>query len=236
MTLATYRDARFLGGLILLFSFMTTAYAGEDDVLVSVRPAIEKLTGEFEQIPADRQKELKKAALFIRTKIQAGEPAQLTFICTHNSRRSHLAQIWTQTAAAYYDVEGIKAYSGGTESTAMNIRTVDALRRVGFSLTDSTGGNNPVYLVKFSDTKSEIRGYSKVYSADGNPKDNYAAFMTCSQADKNCPVVQGSTFRIAIPYDDPKAADGTPEEVARYDERTQQIGREMLYMISLVKG
>ncbi|PPC90219.1 MAG: protein-tyrosine-phosphatase [Methylobacter sp.] len=215
---------------------MATAYAGEDDVLASVRPAIEKLTSEFEQIPADRQKELKKAALFIRTKIQAGEPAQLTFICTHNSRRSHLAQIWTQTAAAYYDVEGIKAYSGGTESTAMNIRTVDALRRVGFSLTDSTGGNNPVYLVKFSDTKSEIRGYSKVYSADGNPKDNYAAFMTCSQADKNCPVVQGSTFRIAIPYDDPKAADGMPEEVARYDERTQQIGREMLYMISLVKG
>jgi len=219
-----------------LLGFMNTAYSSEDDVLEPVLPYIEKLTGEFDQIPADRQKDLKKAALFIRSKVQAGEPAQLTFICTHNSRRSHLAQIWTQTAAAYYDVEGVKAFSGGTEATAMNIRTVDALRRVGFSLTDSTGGNNPVYLVKYSDSKPEIRGFSKVYSAEGNPKDNYAAVLTCSQADKNCPVVEGSTFRIAIPYDDPKIADGTPEEAARYDERTKQIGREMFYMMSLVKG
>ncbi len=236
MTFAAFRTARPFLGLILLLGFMNTAYSSEDDVLEPIRPYIEKLTDEFDQIPADRQKELKKAALFIRTKIQAGEPAQLTFICTHNSRRSHLAQIWTQTAAAYYDIEGVKAYSGGTEATAMNIRTVDALRRVGFSLTDTTGGSNPIYLVKYSDSKPEIRGYSKVYSAEGNPKDNYAAVMTCSQADKNCPVVEGSTFRIAIPYDDPKAADGTPEEVTRYDERTKQIGREMFYMISQVKG
>ncbi len=236
MNFAVYRNARFFLGLVLLLGFMNTANSSENDVLEPLRPYIEKLTDEFDQIPAERQKELKKAALFIRTKIQAGEPAQLTFICTHNSRRSHLAQIWTQTAAAYYDVEGVKAYSGGTEATAMNTRTVDALRRVGFSLTDTTGGSNPVYLVKYSDTKPEIRGYSKVYSAEGNPKDNYAALMTCSQADKNCPVVEGSTFRVAIPYEDPKAADNTPEEAARYDERTQQIGREMFYMISQVKG
>jgi hypothetical protein len=228
-------NARVFLGLILIFGFMNIANSSEEDVLEPVRPYVEKLINEFDQIPADRQKELKKVALFIRTKIQAGEPAQLTFICTHNSRRSHLAQIWTQTAAAYYDVEGVKAFSGGTEATAMNIRTVDALRRVGFSLTESSSGSNPVYLVKFSITNPEIRGYSKVYSAEGNPKNNYAAIMTCSQADKNCPVVEGSTLRVATPYDDPKAADGTPEETARYDERTQQIGREMFYMISQVK-
>ena len=236
MNSAANRKLPLLLVLVLWLSFMHTANANEDNVLAPVRSYIAQLTGEFEQIPADRQKELKKAALFIRTKIQAGEPAQLTFICTHNSRRSHLAQIWTQTAAAYYDLEGLTAYSGGTEATAMNIRTVDALRRVGFSLTDSTGGSNPVYLVKSSDDKPEIRAYSKVYNAEGNPQENFAALMTCSQADKNCPVVQGSTFRIAIPYDDPKAADGTPEEAARYDERTRQIGREMFYMISQVKG
>jgi len=210
--------------------------ASQDDVLPSIQPTIDKLTREFAQIPVERQKELKKLALFIRSKIQSGETAQLTFICTHNSRRSHLAQIWTQTAAAYYDVDGVKAYSGGTEATAMNIRTVEALRRAGFTLTDSTGGNNPVYLVKFSDTQPEIRGYSKVYSAEGNPTENFAAIMTCSQADKNCPVVLGSTLRVSIPYEDPKVADGTPEETARYDERTEQIGREMFYMISQVKG
>jgi hypothetical protein len=233
---AVSRFARFLSGIMLLFAITGQANASQDDVAEAIRPYINKLTDQFEQIPADRQKELKKAAAFIRSKIHAGEPAQLTFICTHNSRRSHLAQIWTETAAAFYDVKGVKAFSGGTEATAMNIRTVDALRRVGFSITDSTGGSNPVYLVKYSDTNPEIRSWSKVYSADGNPKENFAALMTCSQADKNCPVVQGSTFRIAIPYDDPKEADNTPEEATRYDERTQQIGREMFYLISQVKS
>jgi arsenate reductase len=221
---------------LLLFVFVNMANASENDVSPSIRPYIAKITQEFQQIPAERQEQLKKAAIFIRSKIQAGETAKLTFICTHNSRRSHLAQIWTQTAAAFYGISGVEAFSGGTEATAMNIRTVDALRRVGFSVTDSTGGDNPVYLVKYSDNKPEIRSFSKVYNAEGNPKDNYAALMTCSQADKNCPVVEGSTLRIPIHYEDPKVADKTPEEVARYDERTQQIGREMFFMMSQVKS
>ncbi|WP_300246972.1 hypothetical protein [Methylovulum sp.] len=221
---------------VIFFGFICTANASEDDVLPSIRPSIAKLTQEFQQIPAGRQKQLKKAAMFIRSKIQAGETAQLTFICTHNSRRSHLGQIWAQTAAAFYGVAGVQTYSGGTEATAMNIRAVDALRRVGFTLTDSTGGKNPVYLVKYSETKPEIRAFSKRYNADGNPKDNYAALMTCSQADKNCPVVEGSTLRIPIHYEDPKVADNLPNETALYDERTQQIGREMFYMLSQVKS
>ena len=118
----------------------------------------------------------------------------------------------------------------------MYTRTVDALRRVGFSITDSTGGTNPIYLTKYADNKPQIRGYSKVYNAEENPKSNYAALMTCSQADKNCPVVEGSTIRIPIHYEDPKVADNTPEETARYDERTEEIGREMFYLMSQVKG
>jgi hypothetical protein len=227
---------KFVGILFLSLSFLSCAQAGEVDVVKEIHPFIEKVTHEFDKIPEGRQKELNKAALFIRTKIQANEPAKLTFICTHNSRRSHLAQILTQTAAAYYDVAGIEAYSGGTEATAMNIRTVDALRRVGYHISDTTGGTNPVYAVKYSDTKPDIRSFSKVYNTQGNPIEDYAAFMTCSQADKNCPVVEGSVLRIKITYDDPKAADNTPEEKARYDERAQEIGREMFYMISQVHG
>lgn len=223
-------------GLILFFGLTLIAQASQDDVLATVRPFITKITGEFDKIPADRQKELKKGAAFIRSKIQAGEPAQLTFICTHNSRRSHMAQIWTQTAAAYYGIDGINAFSGGTEATAFNTRAIQALQRAGLSLTDSTGGSNPVYWVKYSDNKPVIRAFSKVYNAEGNPKDNYAALMTCSQADKNCPVVEGSTLRIAIHYEDPKVADNTPEETARYDERNEQIAREMFYLIAHVKG
>lgn len=221
---------------LMLLGFVSTANASQEDVLPSIRPHIAKLSQEFQQIPAERQKLLKKGALFIRSKIQAGETAQLTFICTHNSRRSHLAQIWAQTAAAFYGVDGVQAYSGGTEATAMNSRTVDALHRVGFTLTDTTGGKNPVYLVKYSESKPDIRSFSKIYNAEGNPQSNYAAFMTCSQADKNCPVVEGSALRIPIHYEDPKVADNLPTESAVYDERTQQIGREMLYMLSQVKS
>jgi hypothetical protein len=236
MNFATRRFVRFFCELVLLFAFTGIVNANQDDISATIRPYIAKITTEFNQIPAERQKQLKKAAVFVRSKIQAGEIAQLTFICTHNSRRSHLAQIWTQTAAAFYGVEGVKTFSGGTEATAMNIRTVDALRRAGFTVTDSTGGKNPVYLVKYSETKPEIRAFSKIYNAEGNPKDNYAALMTCSQADKNCPVVEGSTIRIPVHYEDPKLADGTPEEATRYDERNQQIAREMFYLISQVKS
>ncbi len=47
-------------------------------------------------------------------------------------------------------------------------------------------------------------------------------------------MVQGASSRFAIPYDDPKVADGTPEETAIYDERCAQIAREMLYVFSQV--
>ena len=97
--------------------------------LPSLRPVIAKLTQEFEQIPAERRQDLKKVAVFIRAKVQAREEPLLTFICTHNSRRSHLSQIWAQAAAEFYDVPGVKTFSGGTEATACNERTVAALKR-----------------------------------------------------------------------------------------------------------
>ena len=60
--------------------------------------------------------------------------------------------------------------------------------------------------------------------------------MTCSRADESCPVVMVADLRVGIPYDDPKAADGTPEESARYDERCKQIATEMFYLFSLVEA
>ena len=138
--------------LILFVSTLLAAplSAKDSDVLPPLRPVVSQVTQEFSQIPAERQKALKKVALFIRSKIQAKEDPQLTFICTHNSRRSHLSQIWAQTAAVYYDVPGIRTFSGGTEATACNERTVAALKRAGFDITNSTPGlKNPVYLVRY---------------------------------------------------------------------------------------
>ena len=40
---------------------------------------------------------------------------------------------------------------------------------------------------------------------------------------------------VAIPYEDPKAFDGKPEETAKYNERCKQIATETLYVFSKVK-
>ena len=209
--------------------------AAEADILPTLKPYVAQVTKEFSQIPPDRQQELKKIALFIESKNTANETAQLTFICTHNSRRSHFAALWAQTAAEYYGVPGVKTFSGGIQVTACNIRAVQAMRRVGFSVVDSTGGTNPVYLIQYSDKEAPIRAFSKLYNQGGNPTKNYLAAMTCANADKNCPIVEGASIRVGIHYEDPKDSDGTPAEEATYDERCRQIAREMFYTMSLVK-
>ncbi len=87
---------------------------------------------EFDQIPAERKKALEKIALYVQSRIDAGQEAKLTFICTHNSRRSHLAQVWAQTAACYYGVPSIKTYSGGIEVDRLQPQDGgrDAARRI----------------------------------------------------------------------------------------------------------
>jgi arsenate reductase (thioredoxin) len=219
--------------ILLLMSFTIDKKA---TLYAPVNKNIQALTNEFDQIPEERKKALKKLALFVESKVKAGEKAELTFICTHNSRRSHISQIWAQTAAAYYGVGNVICYSGGTEATAFNPRAVKAMEDAGFKITKTSDGNNPVYEVRFADDAAPVKAFSKKYDADGNPKSGYGAVMTCSQADQNCPVVAGATVRIAIPYDDPKAFDGTAQEAAKYKERVQQIGREILYTFSLIKA
>lgn len=225
--------AALLAVLVPLLS--PVVQAAEADILPTLRPLVTEVTKEFNQIPPERQQELKKIALYVKSKNAANEPAQLTFICTHNSRRSHLASVWAATAADYYGVAGVKTFSGGIEVTACNIRTVRAMRRAGFSVVDSTGGTNPVYLIQYSEKAAPMRAFSKIYSQEGNPRENYLAAMTCAHADKSCPVVEGASVRVGIHYEDPKEADGKPEEEATYDERCRQIAREMFFAMSLAK-
>lgn len=201
-----------------------------------VEKNIETYKKEFDQIPEERKKALKKLALFVESKVKAGEKAELIFICTHNSRRSHISQVWAQAAAAYYGIPNVITYSGGTEATAFNPRAVKAMEEAGFKIKKTTEGTNPVYEVRFADNGVAIKAFSKKYDGEGNPKSGFGAVMTCSQADQNCPVVVGATVRIATPYDDPKDFDGTPQEAAKYTERVHQIGREILYAFSLIKA
>ena len=154
------------------------------------------------------------------------EEVLLNYICTHNSRRSHLGQVWGQVMAWKYGFDQVKTYSGGTEATAFNPRAVAALERSGFKIT-SEGEGNPVYTTQSGDALPGIKSFSKVYEHQDNPKKDFCAIMTCSQADEGCPVVFGAEKRISLYYEDPKEADGTPEEFQRYDERCLQIATEM---------
>lgn len=197
---------------------------------------IDGILPDLEAIPQDRKNQLKKIALYIQTKKQSNEPANLIFICTHNSRRSHLSQIWSATAAQYYGLgDHINNFSGGTEATAFNPRAVSAIERAGFNV-ENHGGENPHYRVSFAKNGTELECFSKKYDDPANPSENFAAIMTCSDADKNCPFIPGASLRVPIPYEDPKNSDGTPEETEAYDARCRQIATEMFYLMSQVKG
>lgn len=191
------------------------------------------LIEEEQLIPPARQKALAKLASYINEK-QKGQSIALNFICTHNSRRSHLGQIWTAVAAAFYGLDHINTFSGGTEATAFNPRAVAAMIRAGFKI-ENPGGENPHYQVAYAEGAPLLECFSKVYDDPFNPRDNFAAIMTCSDADENCPIIPGAEMRLALTYEDPKAADDTPEEAQRYDERVRQIGREIFYAMRLVK-
>lgn len=192
-------------------------------------------TSRFDVIPSDRKSELAKVADYVRERLSKSEPAKLTFICTHNSRRSHLSQIWAQVAAEFYGLNGIETYSGGTEATAFNPRAVAAMQRCGLKIVaDDPTAANPRYSVTTSESSTPHVCFSKAYGDPPNPSKGYCAVMTCSQADDACPLVMGCDLRMPIRYEDPKVADDTEFEAQRYDERSAQICREMLYMMSLV--
>ena len=190
---------------------------------------------DFAALSPERRAVLDALAAFIRQEQAAGRPAQLTFICTHNSRRSHLSQVWAAVAAEFHRIPRVESYSGGTEATAFNPRAVAALQRAGFDITSSGDDKNPAYNVHGLGDQV-LTCYSKRYDDVHNPHAEFAAVMTCSDADEKCPLVMGSIARIPLRYEDPKVADGTPQEAAKYDERCAQIARELLYALSLVKA
>ncbi len=188
------------------------------------------------EIPKSRQEILDTLSSWINQKVMADSTANLVFICTHNSRRSHMAQIWAQTAAHYFRVPGVQCYSGGTEATAFNPRSVKAMLNAGFEVEKITDDDNPVYHVIFSSQADTIKAWSKTFDDSSNPQENFAAIMTCSDADQACPIVPGAEARFAVTYQDPKQFDNTPMEKAKYDERCAQIATEMLYVFAKIGG
>lgn len=191
---------------------------------------------QIDTIPDERKETLQPLIVFIQGKVDHGQEIRLNFICTHNSRRSHLSQVWAQTMAAYFNIKNIHCYSGGTEATALFPTAATTLVNSGFQINTISKGENPVYAIKYSENAHPIIGFSKTFDDYFNPKSEFAAILTCSQADEGCPFIAGAEKRIPITYKDPKAFDNTPQQAEKYHERNLQIATELFYVFSNIKA
>lgn len=192
-------------------------------------------TFSFGNISNERKEILQPLITFIQSKKDNNDTIRLNFICTHNSRRSHLSQIWATTMAYRFGVKNVFCYSGGTEATAMFPKVAETLMKQCFKVLKLSENQNPVYAIKYAEDEQPIICFSKVYNDDFNPKSHFGAVITCNSADENCPIVFGAEQRFPIKYDDPKAFDDTDLMDAKYEERSLEIAEEMFYVFGSVK-
>lgn len=187
---------------------------------------------DFSAISEDRKVILQQLIDYVQLKKDANAVCNLNFICTHNSRRSHLSQVWAQTMAAHFNISEVFCYSGGTEATALFPSAAEALQASGFEVFKLADNNNPTYAIKFGKDNHPVIGFSKTYDDSFNPSGAFAAIMTCSSADEGCPFIPGTEKRIPLTFEDPKAFDGTPIQAEKYLERSLQIASELKYVFS----
>ncbi len=202
-------------------------------------PEILELVSQFDYaaIPEERKDQLDALSDHLRKRWNAGDTPCVNFICTHNSRRSQMAQVWGQTAAMVYDLRHVTCLSGGTEEGEVDPATIEAFRRAGFYVPppDDPVRYNPEYLVYFSYRENPVFVYSKPFDHLVNTIAPFTAVMTCADADKACPVIKNSVKRFLLPYDDPQFHDGTPGEAQAYDASIRRIGTEMFHVFSNIR-
>jgi protein-tyrosine phosphatase/arsenate reductase len=203
-------------------------------MFTSIQQFCDELVLDFNSIPDERKVLLSKISSYIQGKKDENQEINLVYVCTHNSRRSHFGQVWSAVAAEYYGIKNVNTFSGGTEATAFNSNAINALKEVGFEIDKLSETGNPHYTVKFGQAEKTIC-FSKTVDDQANPIANFAAIMTCSDADENCPFIPGVDLRIGTTYDDPKVFDGTELQIIKYQERSKQIATECLYVFSQIK-
>jgi len=187
-----------------------------------------------ENISSERKAVLQPLVQYIQSKKDRKEAVRFNFICTHNSRRSHLSQIWAQTMASYFHQSNVVCYSGGTEATAMFPKIAETLHAQGFHIHTIAATENPVYTIKFAADEAPLICFSKTYNHPFNPEHSYAAILTCDSANEACPIVLGAEARFAVMYKDPKAYDHTEFQDEKYREKSLEIAQEMWWIFKTV--
>ena len=204
-------------------------------MFLAIKNQCDTLSKQFGLIPEERKKQLEIVSKYIRSKKEENKTVNLVYICTHNSRRSIFGQIWAAVAASFYGVSFVNTFSGGTMETAFHPNAIAALRSAGFKITTEMENSNPHYTVAFSENQS-LECFSKVFDSPSNPSNNFAAILTCSHAEENCPFISGADLRIGLTYDDPKEFDGTALQTQKYVERSNQIALESLYLFHKISN
>ena len=185
-------------------------------------------------IAEERKQLLAQIAQSVKPMYNQDKVVRLNFICTHNSRRSQLGQIWSHIAAEYFDLN-IHSYSGGTEVTAFHKNTVKTLQEVVFVFKIAEFSHqNPVYTISFENAKKSAIGFSKTFDHPIN-ETPFIAITTCNNADENCPFIPEASKRFHLPYIDPKFSDGTEECQKTYLATNKQVAAEMFYIFSTLK-
>ena len=141
------------------------------------------LPSEFDKIKDERKENLNILGEYILSNSPGKSGISLLFVCDQNSRRSQFAQIWAQTAAYFYKIDRLKAYSGGLSETAINYRIMESLKRAGFSITAAEAySQNPVYLLSIGRKYPDIFIFSKKYDYWNNPSTDFAS-VYCSKSE-----------------------------------------------------
>lgn len=186
------------------------------------------------RIAEERKQELLKISDLLSAELEDNNALILNFICTHNSRRSILSQVWAQTAAEFYGKKNVYCYSAGTEETQVYPMIMHTLVQAGFEVSPKSQDRNPIYQLNYELTAAPMVLFSKQINHFSNPQKNFVAIMTCGQADKACPVVPGADQKLSLTFTDPKKFDGTKEEEQQYFETSMAIANEMFYIFSML--
>lgn len=138
--------------------------------------SIESLLSQSHLILPERKEKLNALAVIAKKELAEKGVLRMNFICTHNSRRSHIAQLWAWAAAEQFGVGPFEGYSGGTEATAFNPKTVAAMRRAGFIIGDADG-DNPRYPVRLEESGLPQEFFSKIFDSPANPSKDFIALF-----------------------------------------------------------
>ena len=182
---------------------------------------IEARTTEFGLVETDRRLRLDAIASYVRSKVRQQRAASLLFLGRHNSRRSHLAQVWAQTVAAWCEVGVVISYSAGVQPTRLAPAAVDALRRAGFVV--DLGQDPSTAKVSFRADAPPMICYAKDYEALQVPQRNWCAVSVDAGVAAGFPALDEAEERVVLPLEDPDD-----------DALCARVARDLLYAFTQV--